>query len=104
MKQNFACVADAKQAADKLSRSWKYHCLESVAVETHPHYNRAGRPTKNQFCEHYFTYRVTAQVVPLEEVIEIAPNYLLSLKSSFYDDDDGDFITLKSSYYSNNYD
>ena len=31
-------------------------------------------------------------------------NYLLSLKSSFYDDDDGDFITLKSSYYSNNYD
>ena len=71
MKQDFACVADAKQAADKLSRTWKYHCLESVAIETHPHYNKAGRPTKNQSPEH-FTYRVTAQVVPVEEVIEIA--------------------------------
>ena len=50
MKQNFACVADAKQAADKLSRTWKYHCLESVAIETYPHYNKAGRPTKNRRC------------------------------------------------------
>ena len=71
MKQDFACVADAKQAADKLSRSWKHHCLESVEIETHPHYNRAGRPTKNQSPEH-FSYRVTAQIIPVEEVIEIA--------------------------------
>lgn len=71
MKQDFACVADAKQAADKLSRSWKYHCLESVEIETHPHYNQAGRPSKNQSPES-FTYRLTAQVVPVESVIEIA--------------------------------
>ena len=71
MKQDFACVADAKQAADKLSRRWKYHCLRSVEIETRPHYNKAGRPTKNQSPEH-FTYCVTAQVVPLESVIEIA--------------------------------
>ena len=78
MKQDFACpkgyrsayVADAKKAADKLSRTWKYYCLESVAIETRPHYNKAGRPTKNQSPEH-FTYRVTAQVVLNEEVIEI---------------------------------
>ena len=71
MKQDFACVADAKQAANKLSRRWKYHSLESVEIQTHPHYNRAGRPTKNQSPEH-FTYRVTAQAIPVEEVIEIA--------------------------------
>lgn len=71
MKQDFACVADAKQAADKLRRNWKYHSLESVEIETHAHYNKAGRPTKNQSPEH-FTYRVTAQVIPVQEVIEIA--------------------------------
>ena len=36
-----------------------------------PHYNQVGRPTKNQSPE-YFTYRVTAQVIPVESVIEIA--------------------------------
>ena len=71
MRQDFACAADAKQAAEMLSHNWKYHSLESVAIETYPHYNKAGRPTKNQSPEH-FTYRVTAQVVPLESVIEIA--------------------------------
>ena len=79
IKQDFACpkgyrfayAADAQQAADKLSRSWKYHCLESVEIETHPHYNKAGRPTKNQSPE-YFTYRVSAHVVSVEKVIEIA--------------------------------
>ena len=71
MKQDFACVADAKQAVDKLSRKWKYHSLESVEIETHAHYSKAGRPTKNQSPEH-FTYRVTAQVIPVQEVIEIA--------------------------------
>ena len=71
MKQDFACVADAQQAADKLSRSWKYHSLESVEIETHAHYNKVGRPTKNQSAKR-FSYRVTAQVVSLESVIKIA--------------------------------
>ena len=71
MKQDFACAADAKQAAENLSQTWKYHCLELIETETHPHYSRAGRPTKNQSPE-YFTYRLTAQVVPVESVIEIA--------------------------------
>lgn len=70
MKQDFACVADAKQAADKLSRNWKYHSLESIEIQTHAHYNTPGRPTKNQSPEH-FTYRVTAQVIPVEEAIEM---------------------------------
>ena len=79
MKQDFACpkgyrsayAADAHKAADKLSRNWKYHSLELIAIETAPHYNQAGRPSKNQSPEH-FTYRVTAQIVPVESVIEIA--------------------------------
>ncbi len=71
MKQDFACAADAKQAADKLSRSLKYHCLELVEIKQIPHYNKAGRPTKNQSPQH-FTYRVTAQVIPVDSVIEIA--------------------------------
>lgn len=69
MQQDFACAADGKKAADKLSRSWKYHSLESVEIKTHLHYTKAGRPTKNQSPEHS-TYRVTAQIIPVEEVIE----------------------------------
>ena len=78
MKQDFACpkgyrfayAADAQTAADKLSRNWKYHSLESIAIETAPHYNQAGRPSKNQSPEH-FTYRVTAQIVPVESVHDL---------------------------------
>ena len=71
MKQDFACAADAEQAAKVLSRNWKYHSLESIVIETDPHYNQAGRPSKNQSPE-YLTYRVSAQIVPVEAVIEIA--------------------------------
>ncbi len=60
-----------QEATSQLSRSWKYHCLESVEIETHPHYNKAGRPTKNQSPE-YCTYGVTAQVVTVKSAIEIA--------------------------------
>ncbi|MEM6612213.1 MAG: hypothetical protein AAF652_08150 [Cyanobacteria bacterium P01_C01_bin.72] len=70
MKQDFACIADAKEAANKLSRNWKYHSLGSLEVEQIAHYNTPGRPTKNQSPEH-FTYRVIAQVIPVEEAIEI---------------------------------
>jgi transposase len=55
MKQDFACVADAKQAADKLSRNWKYHSLESIEIQTHACYNTPGRPTKNQSPEHFIS-------------------------------------------------
>lgn len=71
MQQDFACAADGKQAAHKLSKNWKYYSLESVEIKAHPHYNQAGRPTKNQTPKN-FTYRVTAQVTPVESVIEIA--------------------------------
>lgn len=71
MRQDFACIADAQTAAKKLSQSWKYHSLESIDIETDAHYSQAGRPTKNQSPEN-FTYRVTAQVIPVEGVIEIA--------------------------------
>ncbi len=71
MQQDFAGAADAQQAADKLSNSWKYHSLESVEIQQIAHYNQAGRPTKNQSPE-ALTYRVTAQVIPVGEVIEIA--------------------------------
>ena len=60
-----------QEAAKVLSRNWKYHSLESIVIETDPHYNQAGRPSKNQSPE-YLTYRVTAQIVPVEAVIEIA--------------------------------
>lgn len=71
MRQDFACVADARKAADKLSRSWKYHCLESLEIKAHPHYEQAGRPAQNQSPE-YFSYHVTAQVTSVKSVIEIA--------------------------------
>ncbi len=71
MKQEFACAADAQQAAEQLERSWKYHSLESVETKTYSHYSKAGRPTKNQSPEHCI-YRVTAQVIPHHDIIEIA--------------------------------
>ena len=48
MKRDFACAADAKIAADKLSQSWKYHLLGSLKIETNLHYAQAGRPRKDQ--------------------------------------------------------
>ena len=48
MKQDFACVADAEIAAQKLSRGWKYHLLESLTIDPHLHYAQVGRPCKDQ--------------------------------------------------------
>ena len=69
MKQDFACVADAQKAADNLSQSWKYHCLELMGIESHPHYSKPGRPTKDKSPKS-LTYRVTARVFPVDEAIE----------------------------------
>lgn len=71
MKQDFACAADAFQAAHQLAQSWKEHTLDAVAVETHRHYRQPGRPGKNQVPQAW-TYRVKAQVVRVEEVVEMA--------------------------------
>lgn len=69
MKQDFACSADAQKAVVKLGSTWKYHSLDSVQVAPHPHYSQAGRPSQDQKPE-YFTYRVTAQIIPAQEVID----------------------------------
>jgi len=69
MKQDFACAADATKAAEKLSTKWKYHSLESIQIDTHPHYSQAGRPPKDKSPES-FTYRITAQIILVEEVFE----------------------------------
>ena len=71
MNQDFACVADAQQAATYLSQSWQYHCLDNIEIQSIPHYSQPGRPTQNQSPE-YFTYRIIAQVIPLEAAIEVA--------------------------------
>lgn len=71
MQQDFACAADANKAAEQLSHSWKYHALESVEIKQIAHYQKAGRPKKNQ-SNLALTYRVTAQIVTVEEVVETA--------------------------------
>lgn len=38
MKQDFACAADAFQAAHQLAQNWKEHTLDAVEVETHCYY------------------------------------------------------------------
>ena len=69
MKQDFACIVDAQKAAAKLEATWKYHSLESIQVVSHPHYSQSGRPSQDQTPD-YLTYRVTAQIIPVQEVIE----------------------------------
>ena len=71
MQQDFACFADAKIAADKLSQKWKYYGLDSVSIETHLHYSQSGRPSKNQKPSK-ITYSVTASVVEDFEAVKIA--------------------------------
>ena len=67
-KQDFSCAADALQAAQKLSTSWKYHRLDALEIQACPHYNKAGRPAKNQSPD-YFSYRIQAQVVRTDQAI-----------------------------------
>jgi len=71
MKQDFACAADAFQAAHQLAQNWKEHTLEAVEVETHCYYRQAGRPGKNQVPQARI-YRVKAQVVRVEEPVQLA--------------------------------
>ncbi|MGB3693425.1 MAG: IS1634 family transposase [Spirulinaceae cyanobacterium] len=70
-QQDFSCAADAIKAAQKLSKSWKYHRLDALDIRVCPHYNKAGRPVKNQSPDHC-SYRIQAQVVRTDEAIQLA--------------------------------
>ena len=70
-KQDFSCAADALQAAQKLNKIWRYHRLDALEIQACPHYNKAGRPAKNQSPDHC-SYRIQAQVVTRDEAIQLA--------------------------------
>lgn len=66
--QDFACVADAVAAAEKLSSQMKWHELRDIQTREKPYYAKRGKPkadaTPTRIC-----YRVTATVIPIEAEI-----------------------------------
>lgn len=67
----FQCSADAQQAAEQLSQSWRFHQLAALSVEAKAHYELPGRPQRGQSPSHY-SYRIQAMVVPRPQAIATA--------------------------------
>ncbi len=66
--QDFACAADAIAAAQHLSNKMSWHQLSDIQVVEKRHYQKAGKPSKNDLPSH-MTYRVTATITPIESQI-----------------------------------
>lgn len=67
--QVFACEPDARQGAVKFESSLKYHCLQDLQFIPQLHYDKAGRPRKDDEPSR-ITYRIQATLIPNPEVIE----------------------------------
>jgi transposase len=61
--QDFACVADAIAAAEKLSAKMKWHQLDNIQTVEKPHYAKRGKP-KPDAIPTSISYQITATVVP----------------------------------------
>ena len=63
--QDFACIADAIAAAEKLSGKMKMHQLADIQTVEKTHYQKAGKPKPDAIPTHV-TYRITATVVSID--------------------------------------
>lgn len=66
--QDFACVADAIAAAEKLSSKMKWHQLSNIMTLEKPHYGKRGKPKPEQIPSS-ISYRIAATVVPIDAEI-----------------------------------
>jgi len=66
--QDFACVADAIAAAEKLSVKMKWHQLADIQTVEKLHYQKAGKPKPDAIPTHV-TYRITATVISIDSEI-----------------------------------
>jgi transposase len=67
--QEFACIADALNAAQNLSAKMTWHQLCDIQTTQKRHYDKAGKPSKEDVPKR-ISYRVTATLVPVENEIE----------------------------------
>ena len=66
--QEFACIADAINAAQKLSKRLTWHELSDIQTVEKRHYGQAGKPSKDDV-PNRISYRVTAIVSSIESEI-----------------------------------
>jgi transposase len=67
--KDFACEADALDAAQAFGKTLKYHILSPIQISPTPHYSKAGRPRKDATPTHY-TYNIQANLELNEAVVE----------------------------------
>jgi len=66
--EDFACVADALAAAEKLSTKMKWHQLSNIQAREKPHYEKRGKP-KPDAIPTSISYRITATVIAIDAEI-----------------------------------
>lgn len=67
--QEFACEADGLKAAKAFEKKLKFHQLEDIEIEAKAHYQKRGRPNKNQVPSHY-SFHILAKLKLNREVVQ----------------------------------
>ena len=67
--QEFACEADGLKAAKAFEKKLKFHQLEDIKIEAKAHYQKRGRPNKNQVPSHY-SFHILAKLKLNPEVVQ----------------------------------
>ena len=66
--QEFACAADAINAALHLSKTMKWHQLSELETVAKPHYDKAGKPKQDAVPTH-ISYHLTGTVIAIDSEI-----------------------------------
>jgi transposase len=66
--QEFACVADAMNAANQLAKTMKWHQLSALDIVEKPHHDKAGKP-KQDAVPTRISYHVTGTVIAIDSEI-----------------------------------
>ena len=67
--QEFACEADARKAASAFEKQLNWHVLEALTIESKPHYQKRGRPGKDELPSHY-SFHVKAALTTKQHMLE----------------------------------
>lgn len=67
--QEFACEADARKAAKAFEKKLNFHHLEALEIETKPHYQKRGRPSKDGVPSHS-SFHLLAQLQLNQELLQ----------------------------------
>ena len=67
--KEFESLPEAETVLQQLQNKWRFHYVDAITTQEVPHYNKKGRPAKNQPPDR-IAYRLTGQIIQDQVAVE----------------------------------